>query len=169
MQTRAPDAPPLPARPSRFGIRARLLALLLPSVLALLAFDSWNDYRALKGVVEDAYDQALLEPVTALDNSLTLSADGTIRVSAPFDVQAMFEEMRPSHKHLHLGLAALDRQPISRAGTAPTAAPDGRPAAPETTLMGVSDLPPVPVSALPAPPSSHSSHAPVWYDGVYRG
>ena len=156
MPARAPDAPPAPApaRPSRFGIRARLLALLLPGVLALLAFDSWNDYRALKGIVEDAYDQALLEPVTALDNSLTLAADGSIRVSAPFDVQAMFDEMRPSHKHLHLGLVPLE------------GAPSLQPAAPETTLMGVSDLPPVPASAGAAPPSSL---APVWYDGVYQG
>jgi two-component system, OmpR family, sensor histidine kinase TctE len=91
----------------RFGIRARLLTLLLPAVVALLAFDSWNDYRALKAIVEDAYDQALLEPLSALDNSVTLAADGTLRVSAPFDVQAMFEQMRPRFTHLHLGLAAI--------------------------------------------------------------
>jgi two-component system, OmpR family, sensor histidine kinase TctE len=37
-----------PAEPrGRFGLRAKLLALLLPGLVALLAFDSWNDYHAL--------------------------------------------------------------------------------------------------------------------------
>lgn len=168
MQTRASDPPRIP-RPSRFGIRARLLALLLPGVLALLAFDSWNDYRALKGIVEDAYDQILLEPVTALDNSVTLAADGTIRVNAPFDVQAMFDEMRPRHKHLHLGLVALAAGPDDPTGPAspPTTGirTDERAPGPETTLIGVSDLPPVPPSTLQASPAGHE---PVWYDGVYH-
>ena len=34
--------------PDRFGIRARLLTLLIPGILGLLAMDSWNDYRALQ-------------------------------------------------------------------------------------------------------------------------
>src|SRR5450830_352374 len=168
MPATAPD-PPRSMRPSRFGIRARLLALLLPGVLALLAFDSWNDYRALNDIVEDAYDQAMLEPVTALDNSVTLAADGTIRVNAPFDVQAMFDEMRPSHKHLHLGLVALAAGPDDPTGPASPPATairtDGRGPGPETTLIGVSDLPPVPPSTLQASPASHEL---VWYDGVYH-
>jgi hypothetical protein len=52
--------------PDRFGIRARLLTLLLPAILGLLALDSWNDYRALRNQVQDAYDQAMLESVHAL-------------------------------------------------------------------------------------------------------
>jgi two-component system sensor histidine kinase TctE len=168
MPATAPD-PPRSMRPSRFGIRVRLLALLLPGVLALLAFDSWNDYRALKDIVEDAYDQAMLEPVTALDNSVTLAADGTIRVNAPFDVQAMFDEMRPSHKHLHLGLVALaagQDDPTGPASPPATAIrTDERGPGPETTLIGVNDLPPVPPSTLQASPASHE---PVWYDGVYH-
>ena len=40
----------------RFGIRARLLTLLLPGILGLLALDSWNDYRALRNLMQDAYD-----------------------------------------------------------------------------------------------------------------
>lgn len=169
MQARVSDPPHAP-RPSRFGIRARLLALLLPGVLVLLAFDSWNDYRALKGIVQEAYDQVLLEPVTALDNSVTLAADGTIRVNAPFDVQAMFDEMRPSHKHLHLGLMALAAAPNGPTDPAlpmaTSAMANGQSTAPETTLMGVSDLPPVPVSTQQALPGSHGA---VWYDGVYHG
>lgn len=170
MPAQAPD-PPHSTRPSRFGIRARLLALLLPGVLALLAFDSWNDYRALKNLVEDAYDQALLEPVTALDHSVALAADGTIRVNTPFDVQAMFDGMRPQHKHLHLGLVALAVSPDDPAGSVnpPVTAinRDERPFGSETTLIGVSDLPPVPPSTLQTSPPT--SHEPVWYDGVYHG
>ncbi len=168
MQAKVSDPPRIP-RPGRFGIRARLLTLLLPGVLALLAFDSWNDYRALKGIVEDAYDQALLEPVTALDNSVTLAADGTIRVNAPFDVQAMFDEMRPRYKHLHVGLVALAASrddPTGPARPPATAArTDERAPASETTLIGVSDLPPVPPSTLKVLPASHG---PVWYDGIYH-
>ncbi|RYF35286.1 MAG: HAMP domain-containing histidine kinase [Comamonadaceae bacterium] len=32
---------------NRFGLRAKLLALLLPGLVALLAFDSWHDYHAM--------------------------------------------------------------------------------------------------------------------------
>ena len=32
---------------NRFGLRAKLLALLLPGLIALLAFDSWHDYHAM--------------------------------------------------------------------------------------------------------------------------
>ena len=59
----------------RFGIRARLLTLLLPGILALLAFDSWNDYRALRNLVQDAYDQVMLESVTALQGSVLIGPD----------------------------------------------------------------------------------------------
>ena len=45
----------------RIGIRTLLLAMLLPPIVALLAIDTWNDYRAISRVVEDAYDQTLHE------------------------------------------------------------------------------------------------------------
>lgn len=38
----------------RFGIHARLLTLLLRCLVALLALDSWNDYRAQRDLVRDA-------------------------------------------------------------------------------------------------------------------
>ena len=134
----------------RFGIRARLLALLLPCLLALLALDSWNDYRAQHDLVQDAYDQAMLEPVNALGQGIALAADGSIRVQAPFDVQAMFDVTRPQHKLLHVGLSALP----DGSGGAPPAA--------EITLIGVPDL--------PAPPASAGNDSPfVWYDAHYQG
>ena len=36
----------------RFGIHARLLTLLLRCLAALLALDSWNDYRAQRDLVQ---------------------------------------------------------------------------------------------------------------------
>ena len=170
MPVRSSDTP-RSAQPGRFGIRARLLALLLPGVIALLAYDSWNDYRALKNIVEDAYDQALLVPLTALDQSVSLAADGSIRVNAPFDVQAMFNEMRPEYKHLHLGLVALPLRPNDPEGTSstPTMASTSNEQAPSTeaTLLGVSDLPPMPPATRQATAVNHAQ--PLWYDGVYHG
>jgi two-component system, OmpR family, sensor histidine kinase TctE len=155
-----------------FGIRARLLVLLLPGVLALLAFDSWNDYRALKDIVQDAYDQALLEPVTALNNSMTLAGDGTLRIEARFDVQAMFEQMRPRYKHLHLGLVAITEEangansPQIREAPAVSTNTGQRTSSLESTLMGVSDLPAVPPAANKIATGGHTL---VWYDGLYHG
>ncbi|HEY0201965.1 MAG TPA: sensor histidine kinase N-terminal domain-containing protein, partial [Burkholderiaceae bacterium] len=74
-------AEPVAEAPSHWGIRARLLALLLPGIAALLAFDSWNDYRALVRTTESAYDQALLEPVFALDDAITLDRQGEVDLS----------------------------------------------------------------------------------------
>ena len=56
---------PTRPEPGRFGIRARLLALLLPGMLALLAFDSWNDYRALHDLVQARWTTASASPPTA--------------------------------------------------------------------------------------------------------
>jgi two-component system sensor histidine kinase TctE len=143
-----------------FGLRARLLILLLPAMLAMLAFDSWNDYSALKKTVQDAYDQALLEPLSALESSIGLAANGAIRVQAAFDVQSMFDEIRTQHKHLHVGL-----QPylLSADNTA----------AERVTLMGASDLPPIPLALrtdLKAGQlANQTSNLPVWYDSQYRG
>lgn len=124
----------------RLGIRALLLALLLPGVVALLLLDSWNDYRAVSRIVEDAYDEALLEPAQALDDSVGFGPDGTPRVDAAFSVQSMFEVTRSRHKYLHVGVT------------------HGSAAA--QTLVGVDDL--------PAPPPS-AEGVPVFYDAQYRG
>jgi len=121
------------------GIRAWLLALLLPCSVALLALDSWNDYHAISHLVQDAYDQALLEPVQALDDSVGRGPDGSVRVEGAFSVQSMFDVTRARHKFLHVGVTQGDGE--------------------EQTLMGVSDL--------PAPPPS-TDGVPIYYDAVYR-
>ena len=132
--------------PRRFGIRTRLLALLLPGIVALLALDSWNDYHALSETVTNAYDQSLLEPVKALGNSIVVQPDGKVQVHGAFSVEAMFAATSARYKHLHVGITRVDT--------------DG----PETTLMGVPDLPPPPVV-----PPEQSAGKPVFYDAWYQG
>ena len=137
------------AEPRRIGIRTLLLAMLLPGMTALLAIDSRNDLRAISRTVADAYDQVLIEPVQALNDSVMLGADGKPHVDAAFSVQSMFESTRSRHKHLRVGITPLS---LDGAGGAPTG--------PEQTLVGASDLPPPP----PGP-----DDIPQFYDATYRG
>ncbi|WP_295984005.1 sensor histidine kinase [uncultured Variovorax sp.] len=134
--------------PQRFGIRARLLALLLPGLVGLLALDSWSDYRALTDSLVVAYDQSLLEPVQALANGIVVASDGSVRVQEPFSIQAMFESTRLRYKYLHVGV-----QRIPKGGTLDVSSP-------ETTLMGV--------PGLPRPAQRPPDGTPVFYDAVYQ-
>ena len=139
----------------RFGIRARLLTLLLPGILGLLALDSWNDYRALHHLVQNAYDQAMLESVTALRSSLVVGADGSFKLNSPALLQAMFETTGPQHKHLHIGL----RPHVLMA--------DAASPVPTLTLLGETDLPQPP--AAPAMSAGALTQVPaLWYDSYYR-
>ncbi|MDM0112711.1 sensor histidine kinase [Variovorax sp. J22R133] len=139
------------AEPRRIGIRTLLLALLLPGIVLLLAVDSWNDYRDISRVVGDAYDQVLVEPVQALNDSVVLGADGKPRMEAAFSVEAMFESRRSRRRYLHVG-----HVPVSRAadGAVQTSA-----TAQETTLTGVPDFPKPP----PGPDGQ-----PYFHDATYR-
>ncbi|MEJ8820437.1 sensor histidine kinase [Variovorax humicola] len=123
----------------RPGIRSLLLALLLPGIVAVLAIDGWIDYRAVSQIVQEAYDQALLEPVQALDDSVHLGPDARPRADAAFSVESMFEVTRSRHKYLHIVVTHGDDAPL--------------------TLIGVDDLPPPPPAA---------DGRPVFYDAVYR-
>jgi two-component system sensor histidine kinase TctE len=147
----APTAPsPTEAHeaPQRFGIRARLLALLLPGIVALLALDSWNDYQALTDSLVVAYDQSLLEPVQALATTMPLASDGSVRVQEPFSIQAMFESTHLRYKYLHVGV-----QRIPKGETLDVHSP-------ETTLMGV--------PGLPRPAQRPPDGTPVFYDAVHE-
>jgi len=144
--------------PDRFGIRARLLTLLLPGILGLLALDSWNDYRALRNLVQDAYDQPMVEAVTALQSSLSLAQDGSLRLNAPSVVQTMFDATSPLHKHLHVGLIPRGTAQVD------TAAPQRK-----LTLLGEADLPEPPASTSSASTAPAGSSSTVWYDSHYRG
>ncbi|NVM90753.1 sensor histidine kinase [Variovorax sp. SG517] len=136
-------------QPRRFGIRARLLALLLPGIVALLALDSWNDYRALTDSLVVAYDQSLLEPVQALANGIVVASDGSVRVQEPFSIQAMFESTRLRYKYLHVGVQRIPKGETLDVNS------------PETTLMGV--------PALPRPAQRPPDGTPVFYDAQHEG
>lgn len=130
---------------ARFGIRARLLTLLIPGILALLAFDSWNDLQALQGQAQESYDRAMLDTAHALQRSVTADPDGALRLDAGVaQVRAMFEAGTAQHKHLHVGVAPLDG------------------AGPEQLLLGESDLP-------PPPQAQELGHEPQWYESRYHG
>lgn len=130
---------------ARFGIRARLLTLLIPGILALLAFDSWNDLQALHAQAQAGYDRAMLDTAHALQRSVTAGADGALRLDAGVaQVRTMFEASTAEHKHLHVGVVPLDG------------------AGPEQLLLGEADLPPPPAQEA-------GGHEPQWYEGRYRG
>ncbi|RZI95864.1 MAG: HAMP domain-containing histidine kinase [Variovorax sp.] len=62
MATPPTEAPTEARAPrSRFGLRAKLLALLLPGLVALLAFDSWHDYHAMAETMAATHGD-LLDP-----------------------------------------------------------------------------------------------------------
>ncbi len=143
---------PTPTEPQRFGIRARLLALLLPGMVALLALDSWNDYRALTDSLVVAYDQSLLEPVQALANGIVVASDGSVRVQEPFSIQAMFESTHLRYKYLHVGVQRIPKGETLDVNS------------PETTLMGVPGLPRPPEHMKQRPPDG----TPVFYDAVHE-
>ncbi|AGU50276.1 putative two component transcriptional regulator, sensor histidine kinase [Variovorax paradoxus B4] len=147
MDPRAPAPPPRP-EPQRFGIRARLLALLVPGIVALMALDSWSDYQALTDSLVVAYDQSLLEPVRALANGIVVASDGSVKVQEPFSVQAMFESTHLRYKYLHVGVQRIaSGEPLDTSS-------------PETTLMGV--------PGLPRPAQRPADGTPVFYDAVYE-
>jgi two-component system, OmpR family, sensor histidine kinase TctE len=155
--------PPDPAQAVRRrrpgSIRTHLLTLLLPGVVLLLAIDSWIDYRALTSTIESAYDEALLEPLSALNDSVHFNAKGEIDMSTPLPVQAMFESSVEGYKQLHMELVPLDNNAELHLE--------------ERNLMGVTDLPAPPLGVRLKPPPSSFGAAPgtgvVFYDAIYRG
>ena len=164
--------------PDRFGIRARLLTLLIPGILGLLAMDSWNDYRALQSLVQDAYDRSMLEAANALRGGVGLAPDGTLRLSVPpFVQQTLHDDTGPRHRHLHVGLTphGIAKDTAARAEvtllgeadlpTPPPPSPPPRPPLrpPVPPPLPASSPPPSAAPALPALPST------VWYDSDYAG
>jgi len=148
----AASPPPEPAaRARRPRIRTQLLAVLLPAVVLLLGLDSWHDYRDMSRAIDTAYDQALVEPLIALDESVRINAAGEIDLATPFAVQSMFESSTALHKHLHVGLTPLDAL-----------------LAPERTLLGVDDLPTTGIASAVRARDDRGNPI-VFYDAEYRG
>lgn len=80
-------------------MRFWLLVLLIPGVVFLLVVDGRNDYRALDLLIQDVYDDALLEPAKVLENSVDVDATGQLRIDPPFYVQVMLESRAGNRKY----------------------------------------------------------------------
>jgi two-component system sensor histidine kinase TctE len=139
-------------KPGSFGVRARLLTLLLPGIVCLLALDSWNDYEALRNQVQDAYDQAMLTSVNELRNSISPAQDGSLQLNAPVWVQSMSDAANPLRNRLHIGLK-----------------PHGSAFAQGRNLLGETDLPLPPEPLQRTTTLANSDPVTVWYDSHYRG
>ena len=86
------------SRPRR-SMRFWLLVLLIPGVVFLLVVDGRNDYRALDLLIQDVYDDALLEPAKVLENSVDIDAGGQLVIEPPFYVQVMLESRAGNRKY----------------------------------------------------------------------
>ncbi len=86
----------------RRSMRFWLLVLLIPGVVFLLVIDGRNDYRALDLLIQDVYDDALLEPVKVLENSIDFDNQGQLVVEPPFYVQVMLESRAGNRKYFRV-------------------------------------------------------------------
>src|SRR5690554_5422778 len=139
------------ARPRR-SMRFWLLALLIPGVVFLLVIDGRNDYRALDLLIQDVYDNAMLEPAKVLENSIDFDEDGKLVIQPPFYAQVMLESGAGNRKYFRVeelvptlpSLAGIETRELTG-----------------ETMMGMPGLPRPPV--LP-----ESEGMPVFYNAMYR-
>lgn len=132
------------------GIRTLLITLLLPGVILLLVIDSWNDYRTLSAITNEAYDSALLEPARVLESSIEFTADGQLVVTTPVYAQVILESKAGLRKYFRI--EEIDPPQPEGAETVPAS---GR------TLAGMPELPRPPVW-----PSTRGE--PTFFNSVYR-
>ncbi|OZI69382.1 sensor histidine kinase [Bordetella genomosp. 1] len=132
------------------GIRALLISLLLPGVVMLLVIDSWNDYRTLSTITNEAYDSALLEPARVLESSLEFTPDGMLQVATPLYAQVMLESRAGLRKYYRIEEIDPPRPEGSQVGPG-----EGR------SLAGMPEMPRPPVWPV-------GNGNPVFYDAVYR-
>ena len=94
----------MPALTNKYkhSIRFWLLVVLIPGIVGLMAFDSWNDYHTLKSITEAAYDNALLEPAKVLETSVEFGSDGTLQIDPPFYAQVMLESRAGIRKYFRV-------------------------------------------------------------------
>ena len=138
-----------PSRPPRIGIRALLIILLLPGVIALLVIDSLYDYRTLAAITNEAYDSALVEPAGCWKAAWS-SRRGNLQVATPLYAQVMLESRAGLRKYFRIEEI---NPPL----------PDGAPVPTEQgkTLLGMPEM--------PRPPEwPRSNGLPIFYDSVYR-
>ena len=144
-----------PPEPERFrlplvGIRTLLITLLLPGVILLLVIDSWNDYRTLAEITNEAYDSALLEPARVLESSIEFTPEGGLMVATPVYAQVILESKAGLRKYFRI--EEID-PPLPEGSRRVPAA--GR------TVAGMPEL--------PRPPRWPSARGePVFFNSVYR-
>jgi len=133
-------------------MRFWLLVLLIPGVVFLLVIDGRNDYRALDLLIQDVYDDALLEPAKVLENSIDFDSSGKLVVEPPFYVQVMLESRAGNRKYFRVEeivptlpmLAGIETRELTG-----------------QTLMGM--------PGLPRPPHLPQGEGmPVFYNAMYR-
>lgn len=132
------------------GIRTLLITLLLPGVILLLVIDSWNDYRTLSAITNEAYDSALLEPARVLESSIEFTDAGQLVVTTPVYAQVILESKAGLRKYFRIEEIV---PPLPEG--ADVVPPSGR------TLAGMPELP-----RPPAWPSARGE--PMFFNSIYR-
>lgn len=148
-------------RPIR--LKTTLLILLVPTVLALLLFDSWSDYRTLHETTDAAYDRALLGPALALSNSAHIGPDGEVRLDIPQLALAMLESA-PGQR-VYYRVTVIDPPPPSPAvilGEQPLSSMQLQ--LPLTAIREIAGM-----RDLALPDVFPGGIEPVFYNTVYRG
>lgn len=134
------------------GLRFWLLALLMPGVVALLLYDSWEDYWAMRDITENVYDSALLEPAKILETSVEFNTDGSLRIDPPFYAQVMLESRPGNRKYFKVEEIVDADQVLAGA-----------------VLNGIKTQKLIGVEGLPRPKNlADHEGMPVFYDGFYR-
>ncbi|WP_415808863.1 sensor histidine kinase [Bordetella muralis] len=132
------------------GIRTLLITLLLPGVILLLVIDSWNDYRTLSAITNEAYDSALLEPARVLESSIEFTDAGQLVVTTPVYAQVILESKAGLRKYFRIEEIV---PPLPEGAN--VVPPSGR------TLAGMPELP-----RPPAWPSTRGE--PMFFNSIYR-
>ena len=140
------------AKRPRRSMRFWLLVLLIPGVVFLLMVDGRNDYRALDLLIQDVYDDALLEPAKVLENSIDFDEGGKLVVQPPFYVQVMLESRAGNRKYFRVEEIVPTQPELAGMETRELTG---------QTLMGMPGLPRP--AYLP-----QSEGAPVFYNAMYR-
>lgn len=152
------------ARRRPIRLKTTLLILLVPTVLALLLFDSWSDYRTLHETTDAAYDRALLGPALALSNSASVSESGEVRLNIPQLALAMLESA-PGQR-VYYRVSVIDALPAPP--SVPIAEPAlNQPAPFELPLSRIKEV--AGMRDLALPDVFPSGTEPVFYNTVYRG
>jgi two-component system sensor histidine kinase TctE len=123
----------------RGSLRRQLLLLLVPSLVAMAALDSWFTYDTLQHAANTAYDRSLYGSVRTIDNAIGMAGE-SVQLVLPDAAMEMFESAAQTH--------VFYRVSLERAGRI-------------ETVTGYGDL--------PLPGGDLRNNVPRFYDTSYRG